>query len=47
MEAFCMECRAMKEIKDAKPIIMKNGKTATQGVCPVCDTIVFTVRESR
>jgi len=27
-----------REMKDAKTITMKNGKPATQGVCPVCGT---------
>ncbi len=31
-----MKCRAKREMKDAKVITMKNGKKATQGVCPVC-----------
>jgi len=29
MQAYCMKCRAKKEIKDAKSITMKNGKPAT------------------
>jgi len=28
-------------MKDAKSITMKNGKPATQGVCPVCGTKMF------
>ena len=38
MEAYCVKCRAKREMKDAKSITMKNGKPATQGVCPTCGT---------
>ena len=34
MQAYCVKCRAKKEMKDAKAITMKNGRPATQGVCP-------------
>jgi Zn finger protein HypA/HybF involved in hydrogenase expression len=43
MQAYCMKCRAKKEMKDAKSIIMKNGKPATQGVCPTCGTKIFRI----
>ena len=38
MEAYCVKCKSKKEIKGAKSITMKNGKPATQGVCPTCGT---------
>jgi hypothetical protein len=31
MQAYCVKCRAKKEMKDPKAITMKNGKPATQG----------------
>ena len=34
---------AKKEIKNAKAITMKNGKPATQGVCPSCGTKMFRI----
>jgi len=34
MQAYCMKYRARKEMKDAKAITMKNGKSAAQGICP-------------
>jgi len=43
MQAYCMKCRAKREMKDAKRITMKNGKPATQGVCPVCGTKMFRI----
>ena len=43
MQGYCMKCREMREIKDAKVIVMKNGRQATQGVCPVCNTRIFRI----
>jgi hypothetical protein len=43
MEAYCVKCRAKREMKDAKAITMKNGKPATQGVCPSCGTKIFRI----
>jgi len=46
MQAYCVKCRAKREMKDAKAITMKNGKPATQGVCPVCGTKMFRIGKS-
>jgi len=46
MQAYCMKCRSKREMKDAKAITMKNGKPATQGVCPVCGTKMFRIGKS-
>jgi hypothetical protein len=43
MQGYCMKCRTKREMKDAKAITMKNGKPATQGVCPVCGTKMFRI----
>jgi len=43
MQAYCVKCRAKREMKDTKAITMKNGKPATQGVCPVCGTKMFRI----
>ena len=43
MQAYGVKCRAKKEMKDAKSITMKNGKPATQGVCPTCGTKMFRI----
>jgi len=43
MQAYCMKCRGKTEIKNPKAITMKNGKPATQGVCPMCGTKVFRI----
>ncbi len=43
MQAYCVKCRSKKEMKDPKGITMKNGRPATQGVCPTCGTKVFRI----
>ena len=43
MQAYCMKCKAKREMKDARSITMKNGKPATQGVCPACGTKMFRI----
>lgn len=42
-QAYCVKCKAKRDIKNAKQITMKNGRPATQGVCPVCGTKVFRI----
>ena len=46
MQAYCVKCRAKREMKDAKAITMKNGRPATQGVCPTCGTKMFRIGKS-
>ena len=40
---YCVKCKTSREIKDAKQITMKNGRPATQGLCPVCGTKIFKI----
>ena len=46
MQAYCMKCRAKKEIKNAKSITIKNGRSSTQGPCPTYGTKVFRTGKS-
>ena len=43
MQGYCVKCREKKEMKNAKAITMKNGRPATQGVCPSCGTKMFKI----
>ena len=43
MEAYCMKCKQKRDMKDAKEVTMKNGKTAFSGTCPVCSTKMFKI----
>ena len=42
-EAYCVKCRAKREMKDENTVLMTNGKPAVQGVCPVCGTKMFRI----
>jgi len=46
MQAYCMKCRAKREMSNTQQITMKNGRPATQGVCPVCGTKMFRIGKS-
>ena len=38
MQAYCVKCRTKREMKDGRP--------ATQGVCPTCGTKMFRIGKS-
>ena len=43
IKGYCVRCRVTREIKDPKRIVMKNGKPAWKGKCPVCGTGMFRI----
>jgi len=43
MQAYCVKCRCKVDVKSPANITFKNGKPATQGVCPVCGTRIFRI----
>lgn len=47
MQAYCVKCRGKKEMKSAKAVTMKNGKPATQGICPTCGTKMFKIGKAQ
>ncbi|HEX7737860.1 MAG TPA: alpha/beta fold hydrolase [Ktedonobacteraceae bacterium] len=36
--AYCVKCKQRRPMQDAHEVIMKNGRPAMRGVCPVCGT---------
>ena len=42
-EAYCVKCKAKREMKDEEKITMKNGRPAKRGTCPVCGTKMFRI----
>ena len=42
-EAYCLKCRAKRQIRNAREVTLKNGRPATQGTCPVCGTKIFRI----
>ena len=43
MQAYCVKCKAKREMKDTRSVTMKNGRPATQGTCPTCGTKMFRI----
>jgi len=43
MQAYCMKCKAKREMKNPKPTTLKNGRKATKGTCSKCSTTMFTM----
>ncbi len=41
--AYCVKCKAKREMKDPKEITMKNGRKALTGICGVCGTRLFRI----
>lgn len=46
MEAYCVKCKAKREMQGPEEITMKNGKPATKGTCPTCGTKMFKIGKS-
>jgi len=46
-EAYCVKCKAKREMKDATEVAMKGKggveRRALTGVCPVCGTKMFKI----
>ena len=43
MQMYCVKCRAKRDAENVQAVTMKNGKPASQGVCPVCGTNMFKI----
>jgi len=40
---YCMKCKKKQEMTEVNEIVMKNGRKATKGKCPVCGTGMFKI----
>jgi hypothetical protein len=40
-QAYCFRCQTMRDIKDAEPVALRKGHSATRGTCPVCNGKLF------
>ncbi|MBS1245672.1 MAG: topA, partial [Chloroflexi bacterium] len=36
--AYCVKCKAKREMHDPQPVFLGGGRPATQGTCSVCGT---------
>jgi len=46
MRAYCLKCRAKRDLEGAKSVTMKNGKPAIQCMCANCGTIMYRMGQS-
>ena len=46
MEAYCVKCKAKREMLDPQPVFTATGMPATAGRCPVCGTKLFRMGET-
>ena len=42
-EAYCVKCKAKKQMLNEEKVTMKNGKPATKGKCPSCGTGMYRI----
>ncbi|HET9432777.1 MAG TPA: DUF5679 domain-containing protein [Chitinophagaceae bacterium] len=40
---YCVKCKAKREMKGERAVIMKNGRNALTGTCSVCGTKMFKI----
>ena len=43
VEAYCMKCKTKREMNNPQKVTMKNGRPATKGKCPECETGMFRI----
>ena len=43
MTGYCVKCRETQEIQNAEQVTLKNGRPATRGTCPVCNTGMYRI----
>ncbi len=43
MQAYCLKCRTKREMKNPQQVTLKNGRPATKGVCPQCNTNMYRI----
>jgi len=43
MEAYCVKCKAKKEMQDGKEFTTKNKRRMMKGKCPTCGTTMCRV----
>jgi hypothetical protein len=47
MTAWCLKDRKRVAVKDVQALVMRNGKPASVGVCPLCGTKIYKIGQVR
>ena len=42
-QAYCVKCKAKREMKGERAVVMRNGRNALTGTCTVCGTKMFKI----
>jgi hypothetical protein len=42
-QAYCVKCKAKRDMANAKEVTMKNGRKAMKGQCPKCSTGMYKI----
>jgi RNase P subunit RPR2 len=42
-QAYCVKCKTTRDMEGEKRVTMKNGRSATSGICTVCGTKMFKI----
>ncbi len=45
--AYCVKCKAKREMKDAQKVEMKNGRPAMKGTCPTCGCGMYKILSNK
>lgn len=43
VEAYCVKCKAKRDMKAPQQVEMANGRKAMKGTCPTCGTGMFKI----
>jgi hypothetical protein len=43
VEAYCVKCKQKQIMDNPKKVVMKNGRPARKGKCPVCGSGMFRI----
>ena len=43
MQAYCFRCGMKTDIEDAEPVMLKDRRGATKGICSRCGAKVFRI----
>jgi RNase P subunit RPR2 len=41
--AYCVKCKAKREMANEEEVTMKNGRKAVKGKCPECGTGMYSI----
>ncbi len=45
--AYCVKCKAKRDMKGAQKVTMKNGRPAMKGTCTTCGTGMYKILPSK